>query len=298
MGLIVLWIFIGLVFLGGLIGAFVARESSSKGIAVLIALVAAVAEVCAIVFGCLTTIGPSDIGVITSFGKPAGDLTPGVHWLSPTANVTVWDNAVQDVTYTRQQPLQVHIGGQQTAYLAVTLQYQIKPGAIDQLFQKYRKQPNMQQLLVTRSLDQAINDQLQNFSPIDAVAAGTSNGDSLVPFQSLVKNQMISDIGQWIDVESVFMPYVSYDPETTARLNSLQTQKADTLIAAEAVRTAEQRAAALRDLQNQANLSTNAIAELCFQNVLEPIVKAGGNPAGIQCWPGGSAANVVITPKN
>ncbi len=288
------WAILGIVIIAGVVAGIFGREGR-RWVGWTVAGLATIVEVIVVITSMMVTINSSDIGVITSFGKPTGDLTPGVHWLAPTTNVTTWDGAVQDITYTRDDCLHVHIGGQQTACLAVTLQYQVKPSAVDDLFRRFRTQSNMNSLLVTRSLDQAINDQLASFSPIQAVATAGSNGDSLVPYQTLVLNQMKSDIGNSINVESVFMPFITYDGSTTSRLNSLQTQIADTLIANEAIKTAIARATALKDLQQSAVTNPNAIAELCFQNVMEPIVKAGGNPAGIACWQGGSAPSVVIS---
>jgi SPFH domain / Band 7 family len=297
LGLIVLWIVIGLVFLGGLAGVIFA-ESGSKWVGGVIMVVALIAEAFAVIFGCMTSIGSSDIGVITSFGKPAGDLSPGVHWLSPTANVTIWDGSIQKIDYGRDNCLQVKIGGGQNACITLTLTYRIKGSAVDNLFIHYRTQQNVNDLLVTRELDQAINTKLQDYSPIDEVAKGSKNPTSMVPFIKPIIQQMQADIGGDIEItnQSLVMPYVTFDNATTNRLNAYQTQKVDTLIAQEAEVTSIAQAKALENLQNSTAKDPNAIADWCFTNIMAPVVKAGGNPAGIQCWPGGSSPNVVINP--
>ena len=298
MGLIVLWIFLGLIALGGVIGAF-AADAGYKWVGVVIAVVALLAEAMAVIFGCMTSIGSSDIGVITSFGKPAGDLGPGVHWLSPTANVTVWDGSIQKISYDRNSCLQVKIGGGQSACLTLTFTYRIKGSAVDNLFIHYRTQDAVNDLLVTRELDQAINTQLQNYSPITEISKGSSNPTSMVPFIAPIVKQMQTEIGTDIEIssQSLVMPYVTFDDSTTNRLNAYQTQKVDTLIAQEAENTSVAQAKALQNLQQTTAKDPNAIADWCFTNIMAPVVKAGGNPAGIQCWPGGSAPSVVITPR-
>lgn len=298
MGIIVLEIIFAAIGIGGLLWLFLGQEGY-RWIGAAVTAVMIISGGWALGASMYTPIGSSDIGVVTSYGKPAGDLTPGVHWLEPWKNVTVWDGSVQTISYSRNNCLNVKIGGGQTACLVLTFTYRVLGSAVDSLFIKYRTQSAMNDLLVTRELDQAINTQLQNYSPITEVAAGSKNPTSMVPFIQPILNQMTAEIGDDISMtpQSLVMPYVTFDDQTTNRLNAYQTQKVDTLIAQEAENTANMQAAALDKLQSATAKDQNAIADWCFTNIMAPVVKAGGNPAGIQCWPGGSSPNVVITPK-
>lgn len=303
MGIIILLGILVLVVAGGVVYALTASKEN-KVIGGLVSAVAAVIGIVIFLFSAFTTVNVSDVGIVTSFGKPVGDLTPGIHLVAPWKNVTVWDDSVQTVSYGRNLDqnapdhcLEVKIGGLQSACVSVTFQYQVKPGAADILFKKYRTQANMNNSLVVRALDQAINTQLQNFSPI---AVATNGGTpSIVPFEQPIINQMIADMGSDIKIDSMFLPYVQFDASTQGRLNAYQTQKVDTLIATEAVATAKQEALAFQILQKQLSSANSAsvVAAQCYNNVLVPMVKAGMDPAGIACWPGSGSGSTVVLPK-
>jgi regulator of protease activity HflC (stomatin/prohibitin superfamily) len=293
MGAVVFAGFLALVCLGGIGYAVFGKEN--RGIGAAVAAVAAVLAAIVILSASVATIGTSDVGVETAYGKTVGDLPPGLHLVAPWVGVTTWDGSVQTITYDRRNCLEVRIGGQQSACLAITFQYKVRDGAADGLFRLYRTQANMNDKLVVRELDQAVNERLASFSPIEALAAGNQNGTSLVPYAQQVAGQMRSDIGTDIQVLSVFIPYASYDESTTSRLNAYQTQVADTLIAQQAEKTALAQRAANNDLASSVS-NANVIAQECVTNVLVPVVKAGGNPAGINCWPGSSAGSTVVIP--
>lgn len=294
MGILIIFIILLLVAVG--LAAWGAVTHNALGF--LGGIIAAVLGVLIFIFSSLNTVGTSDVGIVTAFGKTTGDLAPGIHWVAPWDGVTTWDGSVQTVTYPRGRGcLMVHIGGQQSACLAVTFQYQVRDGAADALFKQYRTQANMNDKLVIRSLDQAINTQLQTFSPIQSMANGNTNGASLVPYEAKIIAQMKGDMGKYIRVESLFIPYAQYDPQTASRLNAYQTQYADTLIAQEAEKTALAQAAAYKTLQHQlGSNSANVVAAQCFNNVMVPLVKNGQVPSGINCWPG-SGASTVVVPK-
>jgi SPFH domain / Band 7 family len=292
---------LALVCVGSVLYAVLSKEN--RAIAVIVAVITAFMAVIIILVASVQTIGTSDVGVETAYGKTVGDLPPGLHLLAPWVGVTTWDGSVQTISYGRDTDqahpnhcLLVRIGGQQSACLSVTFQYRVRDGAADSLFRLYRTQQNMGDKLVLRELDQTINTRLQTFSPIEALAAGNANGTSLAPFAAQVTTQMRAEIGSDIQVLSVFFPYVSYDTSTTSRLNAYQTQVADTLIAQQAERTALAQKAANNDLASSVT-NPNVIAQECVTNVLVPVVKAGGNPAGINCWPGSAAGSTVVVPS-
>lgn len=279
-----------------------------RGIAAIVAAVVGVLGILVLLFSMATTVGPSDIGVETAFGKTVGDLTPGFHLIPPQNSVAIWSGSVQTITYGRDTNqaksdhcLLVRIGGQQSACLALTFQYQIRPNAADSLFRLYRSQGNMNDKLVLRSLDQAANEQLANFSPVEAASAcGTATvcpGESLVPFAHKITAQMRSDIGGNIVVRSLFIPYVAYDPTLTARLNSIQNQRADTIIANLQVLTNQKLAAANRALATSVSKDPNVIIANCVNQVLIPIVKAGQIPPPGLCNLTGGGSNTVVVPK-
>lgn len=294
MGAIIFAAILFLIAIAGILYAIFSTESRIYG--AIAGVTAGIVGILTLLFASVQTVGTSDVGVETAYGKTVGDLPPGLHMIPPWVNVTTWDGSVQTISYGRDNCLQVRIGGQQSACITLTFQYQVLPRSADSLFKQYRTQQNMNDKLVLRSLDQAVNEQLATFSPIEAVAGGNPNGASLVPFAKLVAAQVNSEIGNDIKVGAVFMPYATYDPSTTGRLNALQTQVADTLIAQQAVKTSQAQKQA-NDTLAQSVTNANVIAQQCVTNVLVPLTKAGINPAGISCWPGSGGSTVVVPAK-
>lgn len=251
-----------------------------------------------LIFNVFVTVGTSDVGVETAFGKTVGDLSPGIHLKAPWVAVTGWDGSVQTITYPRGKGcLLVRIGGQQSACLTLTFTYQVQPGASDRLFKAYRGNQNrMQDVLVARTLDSDLNKTLELFSPIEAMAAGNTRGAALSPYAAQTLTLMRSQIGSDIKVGSLFIPYAAYDPATQARLNAFQTQVADTLIAQQAIKTAQAQRTANQDLAASV-ANPNVIAQQCVTNVLVPLVKAGLNPQGVNCFAGSGGSATVVVPR-
>lgn len=302
MGIAVVLALLALVTLG-LAGASIWGGSQNRPGFIAGAIGAFVLTALVLLFSTYTSVGPSDVAVVTAFGHTEGDLGPGLHFIAPWKATTTWDGSVQTISYGRDTDqahpdhcLLVRIGGQQSACITVTFQYQVERDAVDSLFVRYRTQQNMNGALVVRDLDGALNTQLQSFSPIQALAAGNPNGASLVPYAARVKAQMTAEIGSDIRVVAVVLPFAQYDPQTTSRLNQFQAQIADTLIATQQVKTNAQLALANSEIARSV-ANPNVIEQQCVTNVLIPLVKAGLNPQGVNCFPGGGSSATVVIPK-
>ena len=255
------------------------------------------------VFVMATPVGAYDVGVVQSFGKLEKPLGPGMHWIAPWKSVTLWDSSVWTVVYGRDRDqskadhcLLVKIGGQQSACLALQFTYQVRKASAEKMWQKYRgSQQRMHELLVVKTLDQDLNVRLENWFPVQEVAAGKPAAVS--PFATLVTDDMRHQIGGDIKVESLQIQYALLDPQTQNRLDALQTQRADTSISAEAIRTAQKQAAAFRTLQAQLGSGVNAVAAQCLDRVMVPALKQGRNLAGWpSCWPGSGGGSTVVVP--
>jgi regulator of protease activity HflC (stomatin/prohibitin superfamily) len=234
------------------------------------------------------------IGVETNFGRPTGDLGDGLHFKAPWDNVTEMDGAIQTTTDAGADCLSVRIGGQQTACVDITIQWRIRPRAADALYRSYHSFSDVRAALVDRELEQAVNQQLAGYSPIaDLAASGTSGTTEWTGFSGQIAAQMRREIGAQIDVLKVIMPYVTYDQATQARLNSLQQQIASTLIAQQAVHTAQQESAANKELAASVSHDPDVLVSRCLDLLSQMIKQGQAVPAGFSCWPGGSAAAVI-----
>lgn len=301
--------------LGGFGYALLARGSSQYSAipGLIIGTVAWALAALVLIFASVATVGTSDVGVETAFGKTVGDLSPGFHLKPPWVSVTGWDDSVQIVSYGRDQNqthpdhcLLVRIGGGQSACLTLTFAYQVKPSASDALFKAYRgDQARMHDYLIVRTLDSDLNSRLESYSPIEALATCSQHGKTcknaaaLSPVARLVETDLMHLIGGDVTIKphALVIPYVAYDSQTQGRLNRYQASIADTFIAGQNVITAGKQALAAKELHAQISNDPTVVAYTCMTNIAEQMVKQGMNPAGFSCWPGSGGGSTVVVPK-
>lgn len=133
-------------------------------------------------------VGTQNIGVVTSFGRPDGELSNGVHWLAPWKSVTEIDGAIQTQTYEgTKRCVTVRIGEQQTACADVVLRWRIEPSAADELFRNYHGGgsviTDVSNSLVHPDFVSALNAALDTYNPVAATAAvpGSAANPHLAP---------------------------------------------------------------------------------------------------------------------
>jgi regulator of protease activity HflC (stomatin/prohibitin superfamily) len=297
------------VFLAGIITC-VAGLITDETAAVILGPVVAVLAALGFLLSGVNSVGPSDVGVMSSYGKMTGDLNPGFHWEPPWVTVTNWDDSTWTVSYGRSTNqsapdhcLMVRIGGGQSACLTLTFAYKVRPSASDALYRAYRgSQSRMADLLVQRTLDSDLNSRLENYSPIEALAKGGAKATAaaaLSPYAREIESDLQHLIGNDVVIQphALVIPYVAFDSQTQARLNRFQASIADTFIAQQNEKTAVAQAAAARTLHSQISNDPNVVAYYCMSNIAEQMVKQGMNPSGFQCWPGGGGSTVVVPGK-
>lgn len=239
-----------------------------------------------------------DIGVITTFGRPAGYLTNGPHLVKPWQKVDLWDAAVQTDTHSRQDGkafnvgcITVRIAHQIVACANTYVKWQMRPASIDTLYQNYRGFENVRDSLVTKNLQTVLNEVFESYDPL---AVDDRTGNSSAPELSVLsKNsltEMQSVVGEQITVIDLAVTVLNYDDATQAKINALQGQVAQTRIAEQAVQTAEQQAKANQKLAESVSKDPNVLVSKCLDMVESGKVTL---PAGFSCWPNSGSAVVV-----
>ena len=250
----------------------------------------------------VTIVGTQDVGVVTSFGRPVGQLDNGLHFVAPWQRVTAMDRAIQTDAYTGSNCLNVRIANQQTACVDVTIRWRIKEKAADKLFQNYHTFQNVQDSLVTRELSAAVNYNLATFNPLNSISlnGGTNPSNGTTPNPTLgqvaksVTATMKRDIGKDISVLTTIIPIITFDPETQSRINQLQQQIALTRIAEQQIVTNQAQAQANRALAGSVKTNPNVLVAQCLA-IMANIVKAGNvPPIGMNCGLGGTSTSGII----
>lgn len=266
------------------------------------------------ILSCVTTVGTKNVGVLTTFGRPTGYLQNGLHVKAPWENVTELNDAVQTDTYAsdggaagKQQQgatatcVNVRIARQGTACVNVSIRWQIKPSGVDYLFRNYKDNDAITDNLVLRDLQSAMNEAFATYDPLGIDQNGLSTNPPLnaatgSSLSSLVHAQMVSEIGTWIDVQTVSIPLLNFDSTTQDKINQLQQQVAATRVALQAQLTAQAQAAANQALAASVSNDPNVLTDKCLNILKEAVDKGQALPAGFSCF-ANSNATVAVAAK-
>jgi regulator of protease activity HflC (stomatin/prohibitin superfamily) len=235
-------------------------------------------------------VGTRDIGVVTSFGRLAGHLGPGINFTAPWDYVTSIDDSYQvtDDTFT------VRIAGGQTAQATVQLRWDANAAAADDIFRNYKTTAGLEAGLLTPELNAATNAVLDGYDPLtplaSGAAAGTPGNPSTTQLGTQIQSALAARTGQDISIATLVLKPLVYDPTVQARINSITNQVAKTDVAKQSELTAQAQAAANKDLE--ANLADNPL--VLVQQCMSGLNDGDITPvAGFSCWPGSNSGIVI-----
>ncbi|TDZ94757.1 SPFH domain-containing protein [Mycobacteroides salmoniphilum] len=277
-----------LLLLGGLVGRRFNRRADGPVVTLFIGGIALAIAVFVLVIGSFTVVGTRKVGIETVFGKPSGDtLSNGLHWKKPWATVDEMDAAVQIDKYEGTGRIKVRLGNSSTADADVSVRWQIKQDAADELYVQYRSFDNVRTNLITRNLQVSLNDV---FSKLDPLATKWANGLPLEAFAKDASEKLRALVGDQVDILDVAVPTIDYDDGTEARINELNAERANTAKAEQAKKTATEQAEANRILSSSVSNDPNVIVQNCITKALDK----GMSPWG--CWPGTGALATIPAP--
>lgn len=252
-----------------------------------------------------------EVGVVTEFGKPVGELSNGIHLVAPWQDVTNLDAAIQTDSVVDDRKSKectstaVRLANQSTACVDNSIRWRIKQDAADELFRDYRSFDNIRDSLVTRELNSALNSVMLRFNPLSTLIgtaenteegekAGEAEGEvNLTTLAKEVQHEMQEEIGDQIQVLSVIIPFAGYDSKTQEKINLFQAALANTKIATQEEKTALHEANANKNLAASVSKDPNVLVSKCL-GILDNMVKDNRPiPAGFSCWPGGGTGVVL-----
>jgi regulator of protease activity HflC (stomatin/prohibitin superfamily) len=265
--------------------------SQAKWTAGIVGSVFLVGAALAVLFSSFNPVGTYDIGVTTSFGKVLSYVGPGAHFIAPWENMSLMDESVQQTDYT----LTVRVAGQQTAKAEVKFRWQVLPAATDPLFKQYKgSTAQVATALVKPSLNVAMNSVYDGYDPIlplsTGAKAGTPENPSTAQLSQKVQTALSQRIGQQVKIDTLIVEPLQYDDTVTQRINSVLSQTAQTDKAREAVKTAEQQAAAYQKAASSINKDPMVLVKQCLDEIENGQLNP---PAGFSCWPGANSGVVI-----
>jgi regulator of protease activity HflC (stomatin/prohibitin superfamily) len=274
----VIWFVIALIvaLLGvGAIAVGMLSGDPDSGAVVGVGFVAIVLAAGVLFFDSFTIIPTRTVGVEVSFGKPIGAIPNGWHWVAPWASVEKFDASVQTLNLTTSKddagdPVTVRLGNQTTAQVDVSVQWNIRPdGDVVDLYKQYKSFDNVEHNLVMRQLQHALNNAFSAYDPLRAINGGTdAPSQNIDDLAAKAKSDLQAAVGSGIQIGTLTIPIIHYDPDTENRLRAYQQALADTRIAEQRRKTAEQTKAANDVLAGSAASSNPGVQ---YQNCLDLI---------------------------
>ena len=249
-----------------------------------IAVVAGVLTLFVVILGSTTIVSTRNIGVVTTFGRPGGTLTNGLHWKAPWQSVTEMNGTIQIDNHTGESATTVRLGNNSTAFVENSVRWRIQPAAADELFLDYREFENVRDNLVTRELRAALNEVFADFDPL---APENVEGANVQALGDDVAEKLRTKVGDQVEIINVIVPLVNYDDATQERINALNVEKANTRIAEQRAKTAEAEARANEILAASVSNDPNVLVSKCLDAAREARI----SPLG--CWPGTAAVPTV-----
>lgn len=219
-----------------------------------------------LVFDSFTIVPTRNIGVTIAFGKPTGTLGNGFHLIAPWESVEEYDAAIQTLKLDGDDETPaptVRLANAATARVDVTVQWQIDPNAdITQLHLDYRNFENIQDNVVKRQLQAALNAVFEGYDPLVAIKGGQSQ-TTLAELGDKVSQRLGGLLPRGVIVRSVTIPLIRFSPEVQQALDKYQQEIAATQIAEQRRKTAEAQKAA-NDLLASANNTPGVLYQNCL----------------------------------
>lgn len=306
MFLFIFLIIIGLIGIGGIAAAcLMSRDSDiARWPFAVIGAVLVVIAFLSIVFGqMLTPIGTSDTGIVTSFGHTDGDLHPGIHWVLPWQDVTIWDGSVQHIQFggtgkNALPCLKVRIAGQQQACLDVNIWYQDNRNGADSQFVRYRTFGRLQEALFSAgAIVQFFNNRFESFNPValaTRTGAGLQGGKDVTALTRDTATDLRAAYAGQVQIDRVTTSSPQYSGTVEAALEQVVKAAANTEVALQNEKTATAQAAAIKTLNNaKASGSTNI--QQCLTITKDVIAGGGQLPQAWNCL--GSSGGVLVSGK-
>lgn len=260
-------------------GMVTVRNSDRKRRGVIVTGCAGLAFLAVLAMSVTTIVPTRDIGIVTTFGRPSGELSNGFHLIAPWQDVTTMDGAIQLQSFTGNSyddhgdAIQVRLANNSNAYVNLNVQWRIDAKAAPQLFLDYRNFDNIRANLVDKQLQVATSHVFATFNP-----QTQTQGVDLPGMANVIKKQAQDAVGTRIEILQVFVPTLFYDQATQDRIDAFNQKAQETKNAEQDVKTAEQNrlAAEQRAAQQPPDL------RIAIFNCITDQVKAGRDPAG--CW--------------
>jgi hypothetical protein len=122
--------------LGALLTKLAATTPERRAHGGRLAIVFGVLAALVLALGSFTMVSTRNVGVVTTFGKPTGTLSNGLHIKAPWQSVTEMNGTIQIDNHTGELATTVRLGNNSVANVENSVRWRIVPAAADELFRR------------------------------------------------------------------------------------------------------------------------------------------------------------------
>lgn len=244
-------------------------------------------------------VGTQNVGVVRSFGKVVGLVGSGPQWTYPWQTVTDMDYSVQVTDFTASAcEIQVRLADGQTACPKVGVRWQINTKAAEFLFKRYKgSTAGVENGVLIPALQKYANIVFGDYDPVKLLNSpnpvGSAENPSVPQLADKVETQLTAAIGGEVQIDLLNIPNISYAQNVQDRINSILSQKAQTLIAQQAQQTANAQAAANRAIAASVSHDPAVLTSRCL-DLMQEIIKNNQAPPINMCNLSGTGTSVLV----
>lgn len=210
-------------------------EARSVMIPVAVALTAFLLGISGIAFATIDHVPARNKGIVASYSKPTGRVTgPGLHVHAPWETIEDWDGTRQ--AFDRRTNNDCRLGDQKTAGVKVRIanlsdacveaqvEWKSRDGRAPEQWASYRKDFNrFVDKRVTPAFTEAFNLAFSAHDPLVNIDAKDGKLNvPLAPFAKATQQAIQDQVGNDVEVLSVIVTRINYDPKTQAQIDQYQ----------------------------------------------------------------------------
>ncbi len=218
----------------------------------------------------ITIVPTRNVAVTDAFGKPVRTLSNGLSVVAPWESPTVYDASVQTLVMSGDaadgRPAQkVRImNGTAAATMEATVEWRIDPKIdITELHKDRRSFDAIEKKVVITRLAASLNAVFESYDPLIALKEADGKPIKLSEMETKVKDHLQASMPEGVQVRTVMLPFVQYPPEVQKALDKMAEELANTQIAIQQAKTAEQQKLAIETLAS-AKMSPEAFMQYCL----------------------------------
>ena len=242
-------------------------------------------------FASTTMVPARSVGIPFSFGVEGKAMDSGLNWHAPWVAVELMPTTPQSLDASGDNPTLAKDADGNDIFVHNNVRWKVIPVMSPLVAVESKGFENINDMFIQPKLRVAVGEAMATYRPLSEDKP--TNAQVSAQIKAYLQNEPV--IKERFIIDSVDVTFIDTSAVTKERINMLNAQRADTEIAIEKKKTAEQVAAANRILSASVSKDPNVVVTNCISEMAKSA--PGVFPANFQCWPGGSGGVVLPAVK-